>query len=46
MAETLCSATSRIEISSPFQTIQPFTLAICHHDLHLGNFIEKMAAYI
>ncbi|EFM97226.1 LPS biosynthesis choline kinase [Actinobacillus pleuropneumoniae] len=25
----------------PFQTIQPFTLAICHHDLHLGNFIEK-----
>ncbi len=25
----------------PFQTIQPFTSAICHHDLHLGNFIEK-----
>ncbi|VEB25437.1 Thiamine kinase [Actinobacillus lignieresii] len=26
---------------SPFQTIQPFAQAICHHDLHLGNFIEK-----
>ncbi|WGE88737.1 choline kinase family protein [Actinobacillus arthritidis] len=25
----------------PFQTIQPFTQTICHHDLHLGNFIEK-----
>ncbi|WGE31218.1 phosphotransferase family protein [Actinobacillus genomosp. 2] len=30
-----------LRFQPPFQTIQPFTLAICHHDLHLGNFIEK-----
>ncbi|WGE68626.1 choline kinase family protein [Actinobacillus equuli subsp. haemolyticus] len=30
-----------LEFHPPFQMIQPFAWAICHHDLHLGNFIEK-----
>lgn len=30
-----------LPISPPFEPIKPFTQAICHHDLHLGNFIRQ-----
>ena len=30
-----------LPFSPPFQQIQPLTQAVCHHDLHLGNFVEQ-----
>lgn len=32
---------AELPFSLPFQQIQPLTTAICHHDLHLGNFVER-----
>lgn len=32
---------TKLSFCPPFQEIQPFAQAICHHDLHLGNFVEK-----
>ncbi|WP_150540179.1 choline/ethanolamine kinase family protein [Actinobacillus vicugnae] len=32
---------AKLHFYPPFQDIQPFHQAICHHDLHLGNFVVK-----
>lgn len=32
---------ARPELAPPFEAISPFSQAICHHDLHLGNLVEQ-----
>lgn len=31
----------KLNFCPPFMAIKPLAVAVCHHDLHLGNFIEQ-----
>lgn len=32
---------THLPFQPPFEAVQPFASAVCHHDLHLGNLVEQ-----